>query len=113
MDDLDRQNIFDHTETTNQIMVVNISQNLSHMYYNHYSIIKFVDLESIHYGINLYVVSSFMIFSKFDYVLIVSINKINFLKKNYNKILLVKKHLIEQKLRVQMLFYFLDFKYLN
>ena len=60
--DSDGSSIFDQTETTNQIMVVNILQNLSHRYFSHYSITKFVGFEPIYYIINLDVISSFMIF---------------------------------------------------
>ena len=36
-----------------QIMIVNILQNWSHRYYNHYSAIKCVDFEPIHNTINM------------------------------------------------------------
>ena len=45
------------------------------MYYNHNSnikyicsIIKYVGFESIYYAINLYAISSFIVFSNFDYM---------------------------------------------
>ena len=56
-------------------MVVNMLQNRSHRYFSHKSniknidsIIKYIGFESIHYVINLDVVSSFMIFNNFDYI---------------------------------------------
>ena len=52
-------------------MTINMLQNLSHMYFSHNSIgsnIKCIDFESIHYVINLDVVSSFMVFNDFDYI---------------------------------------------
>ena len=52
------QSILDHTETTNQIIVVNMLQNQSHRYSSHYKIIKCVRFEQIHYAINMDVVSS-------------------------------------------------------
>ena len=48
-----RQSIFDQIEATNQIIVVNILQNRSHMYSSHYISIKCVGFKSIHYAINL------------------------------------------------------------
>ena len=59
---LDGQSVFDQTNITNQIMVVNMLQNLSNMYSSHYRAIKCVGFEPIHYANNLYVVSSPMIF---------------------------------------------------
>ena len=54
-------------------MVINILQNLSYMYSSHNNNIKCVGLtikhvgfESIHYAINLDIVSSFMVFNDFD-----------------------------------------------
>ena len=54
-------------------MVINILQNLSYMYSSHNnnikcvgSTIKYVGFESIHYVINLDIVSSFMVFNDFD-----------------------------------------------
>ena len=44
-------------------MVVGMLQNLSHEYYSHYNIIKFVRFEQIYYTIYLDVVSSSMLFS--------------------------------------------------
>ena len=38
------------------------------MYFSHYSIIKCVVFEPIHYAINLDIVTSFMVFSELDYV---------------------------------------------
>ena len=46
------QNIFDQIETTNQIIVISMLQNYSHMYSNHNSIIKIVSFKSIYYVIN-------------------------------------------------------------
>ena len=51
--DLHRQNIFDQTWIINQIIIINILHNKSHIYYNHYSIIKFIVFELIYYVINL------------------------------------------------------------
>ena len=58
-------------------MIVNILQNWSHRYSNHNSYIKYVgstikciDFESIHYAINLYIVSFSMVFSNSDYIFI-------------------------------------------
>ena len=51
-------------------MVVNMLHNFSHLYHSHYRILKYVGFELIHYVINSYVVSSFMIFSEFDYLLL-------------------------------------------
>ena len=51
-------------------MVVNMLHNFSHLYHNHYRILKYVGFELIHYVINSDVVSSFMIFSEFDYLLL-------------------------------------------
>ena len=51
-----------------QIMVINILQNLSHMYYSHHRIIKCVGFKPIHCAINLDDVSSFKAFNEFDYV---------------------------------------------
>ena len=38
------------------------------MFFSHYSTIKYVDFESIHYIINMDDVSSFMVFSEFDHI---------------------------------------------
>ena len=65
---LDRQNIFDQKETTNQIIIVNMLKKLSHKYFSHHTIIKFVCFELIYYVINLGVVSSYMIFSEFVFL---------------------------------------------
>ena len=53
-----RLNIFDQTKTktTNQIMVVNMLHNWSHMYSSHYSTIKCVGFELIHYANNLNII---------------------------------------------------------
>ena len=55
---------------TNQIMIVNMLQNWSHMYSSHYMIIKYVSFKPIHYVINLNIVSFFKVFNEFDYVFI-------------------------------------------
>ena len=65
-----RQNIFDQTNITSQIIVVNMLQNWSHRYFGHYIIIKCISIEPIHYTINLNVVSSRRVFNEFDYVFI-------------------------------------------
>ena len=64
------QSIFDQVEanTSNQIMVINMIQNWSHMYSNHYRIIKCVGFEPIHCAINLNVASFSKVFNKFDYI---------------------------------------------
>ena len=49
-------------------MVVNMLQNLSHMYSSHHRIINYVGLKLIHYAINLDVALSSRVFSEFDYV---------------------------------------------
>ena len=62
-------------------MIVNMLQNLSHKYYSHYIIIKFVGFELIYYVINFNIVSSSMIFSDLVYVfyvLLFGINKLNY-----------------------------------
>ena len=81
-----RQSIFDQIETINQIIVINLLQNWNHMYYNHCSTIKCVGFKPIHYTINVDIVSSSIVFSKFDSVflsnvLLVIINKNIFLFK--------------------------------
>ena len=58
----ERQNIFDQIETTNQIMIIKMLYNWNHSYSSHYSTIKCVGFESIHYVINLDVVSPFVVF---------------------------------------------------
>ena len=63
MGDSNRKNIFDKTETTNHIMIVNMLQSWSHTYFILYIIIKFIGFESIYYTINLGVFPSFMIFN--------------------------------------------------
>ena len=50
-------------KTSNQIMIVNMLYNLSHIYSSHYRIIKYIDFKLIHYAINLDVTSSFKGFS--------------------------------------------------
>ena len=59
-------------------------QNLSHRYFSHnssikcvYSTIKCIDFESIHYAINLDVVSSLMVFSDFDFLFLLMYCSIN------------------------------------
>ena len=56
-------------------MVVSLLYNLSQRYFSHNSnikcvnsIIKYIGFESFHYVINLNVVSSFMVFSSFDFI---------------------------------------------
>ena len=58
-----------------KLMVVNMLQNWSNRYSSHNSNIKYIgstikciDFESIHYAINLDVVSSFVVFSDFDFM---------------------------------------------
>ena len=83
--------IFDRTKTINQIIVVNMLQNLSHMYSSHYMIIKCVGFKSIHYTINLNIMLSFEVFNKFYSVFLLNvllalINKIISFQKNNNNI---------------------------
>ena len=68
MSNSDGQIIFDQTETTNQIMIVNTLQNWSFRYFSHYNIIKFVSFKPNYYIINLSVVSSTMVLSNLIYV---------------------------------------------
>ena len=57
------------TETTNEIIIVNMLYNWSYRYSSsHYRIIKCVDFESIHYVIKLDTTPSFKVFSEFDYM---------------------------------------------
>ena len=70
--DLDEQSISDQRQEIKSL-VVNILQNWSHRYSSHNSNIKCVGstikctgFESIHYAINLNIVSSFMGFNDFD-----------------------------------------------
>ena len=68
----------------------NILQNLSYKYFNHNSNIKYVNFKSICYAINLYDVSSSMIFNDFDSmflfdIFVVCINKIVFSSKEINE----------------------------
>ena len=58
-------------------MVVNILENWSHRYVSHYNTIKCVSFDSIHYVINIDVVSSSMDFSEFDCVSIKCIASLN------------------------------------
>ena len=102
--DSDEQNIYNHIKEIN-LMVVNMLQNLSHRYFSHNSnikcislIIKCIDFESIHCTINLNVVSSFMVFSEFDFIFLsmyCSMNLFLFRKKK----LLVKHWDLQQLLR--------------
>ena len=57
--------------TTNQIILVNMLQ--SHMYFIQYCIIKCVGFETIHYIINLDVVSFSIVFSEFNYLFLFDI----------------------------------------
>ena len=58
-------------------MVVNILENWSHRYVSHYNAIKCVSFDSIHYVINIDVVSSSMDFNEFDCVSIKCIASLN------------------------------------
>ena len=53
---------------SHQIMIINILQNLSHMYSSHHRIIKCVGFKPIHCVTYLDDVSSFRVFNEFDYV---------------------------------------------
>ena len=67
-------------------MIVNMLQNLSHMYSSHYRIIKYVSFKPIHYAINLNAASSFKVF-KFDSVfetIKLSLFQKNKKRKNYS-----------------------------
>ena len=63
----------DQEETSNQIMLFNILQNLSHMYLSHHKIIKCVDFELIHCVINLNAILFSRVFSEFDFVFLSNI----------------------------------------
>ena len=70
--DLDEQSIYGQRQKMIS-MVVYILHILSHIYYSHNSnvkcvglTIKYIGFESIHYAINLDVVSSSMVFNNFD-----------------------------------------------
>ena len=52
--------------TSSQIMVVNMLQNFSHMYYSYHRIIKCVGFKPIHCAINLNTTSSSRFFNEFD-----------------------------------------------
>ena len=85
------QNIFDQIKTTNQIIVINMLQNYSHIYFNHNSIIKIVSFKSIYYIINLDTVSFSMIFNNLVYVFFINvslilINKMIFFSEKTNKL---------------------------
>ena len=61
-------------------MVVSMLQNLSHMYSNHNSNIKYVNstikcvgFKSFHYAINLDVVSSSVVFNNFDFMFFIDV----------------------------------------
>ena len=47
-------------------MVINILQNLSHIYFSHHIIIKYVDFKSFHCVINLDATSSSRVYTKFN-----------------------------------------------
>ena len=63
-----RQNIFDHMETTNQIIVINILQNYSYKYSSLNSFIKCIGFELIYYAINLSFIFESFVFYEFDYI---------------------------------------------
>ena len=69
VDDSNEQSIFHQIQTTNQIIVISILQNLSHIYFSHYNIIKFISFVPIYYAINPSVVSFSMVFN--DLVLVI------------------------------------------
>ena len=72
------KHIRSYKNNKNQIMIVKMLQNYSHKYSSHYSIIiKCINFEHIHYGINLNIISSFIFFNKFDYVFLSCINNFN------------------------------------
>ena len=60
----------DSIKTSSQIMIVNMLQNWSRMYYSHNIIINCVGFKSIHCAINLDVTSSSRVFNEFDYLFI-------------------------------------------
>ena len=69
MSNSDGQNIFyQQIILWSSLYYVIVLQNLSHKCYSHYSIIKFVNFETIYYAINLNVISSYMVFSEFVFV---------------------------------------------
>ena len=74
--DSNEQSIFNQRQEIKS-MVVSMLQNLSQRYYSHNSNIKYVDstikcidFESFYYVINLDIVSSFVVFSDFDSILL-------------------------------------------
>ena len=83
--------IFDRTKIINQIIVVNMLYNWSHLYSSHYMIIKYIGFKSIHYTINLNIMLFFEVFNKFYSVFLLNvllalINKIISFQKNNNNI---------------------------
>ena len=73
-DNVDKQSIYDQRQKIKSI-IINMLQKLSHKYSSHNSnikcgnsTIKCRSFELIHYAINLDVVSSYIIFSNFDYM---------------------------------------------
>ena len=67
----------DSIKTSSQIMVVSMLQNLSHMYYSHHRIIKYVGFKPIHCAINLDIASSSRVLHEFDYMSIEYITSLN------------------------------------
>ena len=74
--DSNEQSIFNQRQEIKSI-VVSMLQNLSQRYYSHNSNIKYVDstikcidFESFYYVINLDIVSSFVVFSDFDSIIL-------------------------------------------
>ena len=57
-------------KTSSQIMIVIMLYNLIHMYFIYHRIIKCISFKLIYYAINLDVVSSYKVFSEFDYLFI-------------------------------------------
>ena len=51
MGDSIEKNIFDQVGKSNQIVVVNMSHNLSYRYYSNHIIIKYIGFKLIHYAI--------------------------------------------------------------
>ena len=52
--------------TSSQIMIVNMLQNFSHMYYSYHRIIKCIGFKPIHCAINLNATSSSRFLNEFD-----------------------------------------------
>ena len=63
----------DSIKTLNQLIIVNILYNLSHMYYSHHIIIKYIGFKPIYYAINSYIVLYFINFNEFNSLFLLNI----------------------------------------